>query len=340
MGLAPERLVGGRVDQGEAGLLAASPEAPEHGARGGVLAGALGGEQGQRQGVVVVVALGVLDADDGEDGVDHALLQRAERQDVLDGQLADLASLAGEPPAAADLVGQRAAGPALEALPAEPLRGLDGRVDVRRLGLVGALVVRGRLEHEPVERVRAEGEEVGQLADGGEAGVPEDLDGRAAREAGEVELDGLGEAREVGHDEDVLAVAGAEEGEGLGVVGVEELHAAAGHDRVPPAQGDEALHPPQEGGGVGLLALDVDRLVVGAGLDVDREEQPLGVGAAESGVAVGRPVHGRADGVAVAEVDVVAHADLVPVVDDGGAGHAHEQAVHELQLAAGVVEQG
>ena len=57
-------------------------------------------------------------------------------------------------------------------------------------------------------------------------------------------------------------------------------------------------------------------LVVVLGVDDHRQVQPLRVGPREAGVAVGAPLHRRAHAVAVAEVDVVAHADLVAVVDD------------------------
>ena len=64
-----------------------------------------------------------------------------------------------------------------------------------------------------------------------------------------------------------------------------------------------------------------------------------GTARGEAGVAVGVPLHGRADAVAVAEVDVVAHADLVAVVEDGRAGKAEEQRVEQLDAAAVVVDQ-
>jgi hypothetical protein len=78
----------------------------------------------------------------------------------------------------------------------------------------------------------------------------------------------------------------------------------------------------EERGGVGLLGFDVDGLVAPDGVHDDGEVELGGDGFAEAGVAVGVPLHGGADAVAVAEVDVVAHADLVAVVEDGGSGEA------------------
>ena len=53
----------------------------------------------------------------------------------------------------------------------------------------------------------------------------------------------------------------------------------------------------------------------------------------------GRPLHRRADAVAVAEIDVVAHADLVAVVHDRASGQREEQGVEQLDDPAVVVEQ-
>ncbi len=67
--------------------------------------------------------------------------------------------------------------------------------------------------------------------------------------------------------------------------------------------------------------------------------QALRVGARKAGVAVGAPLHGRAHAVAVAHEHVVAHADLVAVVDDGRARHRQQHAVHELHAVHVVFHQ-
>src|SRR5690606_5433709 len=54
----------------------------------------------------------------------------------------------------------------------------------------------------------------------------------------------------------------------------------------------------------------------------------------EAAVLVGAPLHGGADAVAVAEEGVVAHPDLVAVVEDGAAGEREEDGLEELDLAA------
>ena len=50
-------------------------------------------------------------------------------------------------------------------------------------------------------------------------------------------------------------------------------------------------------------------------------------------------MHRRAHAVAIAEIDVIAHADLIAVVDDRRTRHREQQAVHQLDLLAVVFEQ-
>jgi len=88
-----------------------------------------------------------------------------------------------------------------------------------------------------------------------------------------------------------------------------------------------------------VLGLDVDGVEAVDRVLHRRQVEALRFGAGEAAVAVGRPLHGRAHAVAVTQVDVVPHADLVTVIDDGGAGHGHEQRIEQLDLASVVVDQ-
>ena len=200
------------------------------------------------------------------------------------------------------------------------------------------------------------------------------LDRRAPLPAAEAELGRLGEAAQVRHAQhrrgacqsrpvaaagSVVAAAASRRssraGESAGrrrpvaglahigehgrVVGREDLERAGGELRVLVAHRQHAPQPVEERGGVPLLRLDVDGLVA-----VDRVHQrgqvELGeVGAGETAVAVGRPLHRRAHAVAVAEVDVVAHEQLVAVVEDRAPGQRQEQAVEQLGDAAVVVDE-
>ena len=89
-----------------------------------------------------------------------------------------------------------------------------------------------------------------------------------------------------------------------------------------------------------MLRFDVDGGGVVLRVGDDRQVQALRVRARKTSVAVRAPLHRRADAVAVAEVDVVTHPDLVAVIDDRGAGQREQQAVHQLDLATAVAEQG
>ena len=81
---------------------------------------------------------------------------------------------------------------------------------------------------------------------------------------------------------------------------------------------------------IALLGLDVDRVVAVERVHHRWQHQVRWVGAGETAVAVHRPLHRRAYAVAVAEKDVVAHADLVAVVNHRRTGHGKQQTVEQL----------
>ena len=64
-----------------------------------------------------------------------------------------------------------------------------------------------------------------------------------------------------------------------------------------------------------------------------------GVGRGKAGVAIRIPLHGRAHAVAVAEINVIAHADFVAVIEDRRSGKGEEQAVQKLDAAPIIVHQ-
>ena len=120
---------------------------------------------------------------------------------------------------------------------------------------------------------------------------------------------------------------------------MQELDGAAAEDRVALADGDQAPHPVEQRARVAPLRLDVDRLVAVDRVDDQRQVERLRVGAREAGVAVAVPLHRRAHAVAVAEVDVVAHADLVAVVEDRRAGQQKSRLLSSSMPPAAVVHQ-
>ncbi|MNG94704.1 hypothetical protein D3C79_537200 [compost metagenome] len=87
------------------------------------------------------------------------------------------------------------------------------------------------------------------------------------------------------------------------------------------------------------LGFDVDGLVTVQRVHDRRQHQALRVGAGETAVAVRRPLHGRAHAVAVAQVDIVAHAQFVAVVQGGRAGHRQQQAGEQFDTPAVTLQQ-
>ena len=75
-------------------------------------------------------------------------------------------------------------------------------------------------------------------------------------------------------------------------------------------------------------------------IDRDREVKLLRVGTREAGVAVGAPLHRRATPIAIAQIKIVPHPNLVSIVEDGRAGHGEEQNIKQLDLATAVRQQG
>ena len=111
------------------------------------------------------------------------------------------------------------------------------------------------------------------------------------------------------------------------------------HHRQGAALGQHPPQPVQERRRVAQLGLDVDRLEAVDRVHERRQVELREVGLGEAAVAVGRPLHRRAHRVAVAEIDVVAHQDLVAVVDDRAARQRQQQRVEQLGHAAVVVDQ-
>ena len=95
----------------------------------------------------------------------------------------------------------------------------------------------------------------------------------------------------------------------------------------------------EERGGVALLRFDVHRLVPVHRIHDDRAVQPGGIGAREAGVAIAGPLHRRPHAVAVPEIEIVTHPDLVAVVDDRRAREREEQADQQLDAGPAVADE-
>src|SRR5687768_6941765 len=83
-----------------------------------------------------------------------------------------------------------------------------------------------------------------------------------------------------------------------------------------------------------VLRIDVDGLVMMFRIDDHGQIKALRIGARETSIAIRAPLHWSAHAVAIAKVNVIAHADLIAVIDHRGAGQREQQAVEQLYAPA------
>ena len=171
-----------------------------------------------------------------------------------------------------------------------------GLVPGRRLRLLG--------KHEPEIAVRGKRQQIGQLADRREGGSPRHLDRHPAFELAEIELHRLRGTRQI--EQRTGSSRHHARADRRGSCGcadrgttwsprpkaADDLRTAIMR-RIQFRIDEVSL----------LLPLDVDRLVAVDRVHDRRQVEMLRVGAREAAVAVGRPLHGRAHAVAVAEED-------------------------------------
>ena len=195
------------------------------------------------------------------------------------------------------------------------------------------------LQFEPVEAVRRQRDHVGQFADRREAGTAEHFQRDAVLEGGKIEFGRLRRSRQVGDAQDDFALVLAHIAQHRAVLRADERHGAAAEGERGFADRDQPLGGREQRGQAARLRLDIDGLIAIDRVHDGRRVEPRRIGAGEAAIAVRRPLHRRADAVAVAEIDVVAHADLVAVIDDRRARERQQQRVHQLDLAPVVVHQ-
>src|SRR5438552_18486656 len=163
-----------------------------------------------------------------------------------------------------------------------------------------------------------ERQEIGQLSDRRECRPADQLYRNTSLVFGEIELDRLCRAREVGHAQDDLVAVFAQIGEDLAIGGTQKPERAPPERLKALAHREDASRPVEERPRRARLRLDVHHFVA-VDLIYDRLEiQPLRIRAREARVALGAPLHWRAEAVAGAEVGVVAHAGRVAI--DGTRG--------------------
>ena len=179
----------------------------------------------------------------------------------------------------------------------------------------------GGFQQQPVVAMRTHGDGVRRvLADFRERVLTENFPRLISGVRGQVEFHRLSKPREIHDHEDDLVLVLAQEGQDLVVVGRQKLHCPPAECAITAAGRGDAPCPVQQRGKIPLLIFDIDGFVVVLGINDDRKVKLLRVRPRKTGVAIRAPLHGRAHAVAVAEIDVVAHGDLVAVVDDRRAG--------------------
>ena len=214
---------------------------------------------------------------------------------------------------------------------------LAGERDEIRQHLGQRLVPRGCVllaaQKEPEKSVSRQRQHVGQIGNRWKRRAPGQFDRYQPAKTPELQLDRLRGVGEVRDAKIGRAIIFANIGKDLAVARVDEGHRPAAERLVLLSHKDHPSHPVQERGRVLCLALDVDRLVAIDRIHDRRQIELLRLAAREPGVAIGRPLHRRAHAIAVAKIEVVAHADLVAVVEDRRAGHRHQKRIQQLDLA-------
>ncbi|MNI03048.1 hypothetical protein D3C73_559410 [compost metagenome] len=119
-------------------------------------------------------------------------------------------------------------------------------------------------------------------------------------------------------------------GHDLAVARRQEPKRTTAESRVPVAQRQHAPGPVEQRMGVSPLRFDIHCLIAVERVH-DRWQHETGrIALGKAAIAVRRPLHRGAHAVAVAEIDIVAHADFVAIIDDRRTGHGQEQRIHQF----------
>ncbi len=187
--------------------------------------------------------------------------------------------------------------------------------------------------------MRPEGDEIRQVADRRKFDLTKKFHRHTALEHRQIQFGALHETRQVGHRQDDFIFQAADKNQNPPICGIKKLGGAPAESTETLAQCNQPLHPPQKRAQIFLLGIHVDRFVMMLRVDDDREKQPLRVGMREARVAIGAPLHRRAHAVPIAKVKIIAHANLITVINDGSSRQGKEQAVEQLDFSAVVAHQ-
>ena len=89
---------------------------------------------------------------------------------------------------------------------------------------------------------------------------------------------------------------------------------------------------------IAQLCFDVYSLVSVDRIHDRRQNKSRRIRPRKPAIAVRGPLHGCANSVAVAEMQVVAHTDFIAVIDNGSTRHREQQTVHQLDAAAIILQ--
>ncbi len=190
-------------------------------------------------------------------------------------------------------------------------------------------------QEKPVETVGRQGQQKIQLADGRKGVAAQHFHRHLAGKVRQVKLRRLGGARDIGDTQNDFALAirpGVFAGVGQNpAVGRRKHFQAAATERfLLLAHRQQATGPVQQRMGIAGLGLDIDRRITIERVHDRRQHQAGRIGTGETAIAVDRPLHRRAHAIAVAQVDIVAHADFIAVIQGRCARHRQQQAVEQL----------
>src|SRR5262245_54902078 len=113
-----------------------------------------------------------------------------------------------------------------------------------------------------MEGIRRQREYIRLLIDGREGHPAEKFDGDEAWTGRQVQVNILGEPRQISDDQELFFSVTAEKGQHVTIVRIEELQAATAKGRVTLAQGDQPPHPPEQRVRIALLGLDMHGFVM------------------------------------------------------------------------------
>ena len=136
---------------------------------------------------------------------------------------------------------------------------------------LGRLESFSRLQLEPVERMRAEGEKVRGLFHPGKSRAAEEFDKGGSLIPCKVQSCVLNIAGKIDHHQQMFAFVTTDKGQDAGVVRLKKFKRAAAKGLEAFPQPNHAPHPPQQRMLVTFLGLDIDDFIMVFRVDDDRQ---------------------------------------------------------------------